>query len=253
MDVDEESKISLEPVSKGTKIKTVKNQSKPKVTAEESKSVEDITEKSKPKILLPEFGDKEEDEMDCEGGDQEEEEQSESSDGDYSEDENHNIKLKVDNDAPSPDSDSEGGESELSNINLKRSRTPIGIKDIDKEFWRILHSYRPELNQIQLDINAMRDSIKENCKIVAKDANEQLKTLERKMELDIKEQQIYIRTLQSDIEITTKKIKRERTDFGLETQNMGRKIDEMDKHQQYVLRSIKTLSLLCKLGFIYKC
>jgi hypothetical protein len=73
------------------------------------------------------------------------------------------------------------------------------------------------------------------------------------MELDIKEQQIYIRTLQSDIEITTKKIKRERTDFGLETQNMGRKIDEMDKHQQYVLRSIKTLSLLCKFEFIYNC
>jgi len=69
--------------------------------------------------------------------------------------------------------------------------------------------------------------------------------MEKKTELDLKEQMIYIKTLQSDIEVTTKKIKRERTDFGLETNNLNKRISEMEKHQDYVLTSIKTLAILC--------
>jgi hypothetical protein len=178
--------------------------------------------------------------MDCEGGDQEEE--SESSEGHYSGDDQNHINLKDDHDALIPDSQSEGGESEPSN----RRRAPISMKDIDQKFWNFLHSYRPELNQLQLDQNVLKDSIKEKCKIVSREASEQLRTLEQKIGLDIQEQQIYIKTLQSDIEINTKKIKREKTDFSLENQNMGKKIDEIVKHQEYVLKSIKTLSLLCK-------
>jgi len=60
---------------------------------------------------------------------------------------------------------------------------------------------------------------------------------------------IYIKTLQSDIEITTKKIKRERTDFGLETQNLTKRMDQIEKDQDYVLSSIKTLAILCNFLF----
>lgn len=181
----------------------------------------------------------EDQEMECEGGQQEEDEQSESS-----EDAAHHPEH----------SDSEGGESEIeshdNNINLRQRQGPISIKDIDKEFWKILHSYRPEINQLQLDHNHVRDSIKENCKIVADEASQQIKNLESKIELDLKEQMIYIKTLQSDIEICTKKFKRERTDFGLETQNLNKRIDEMEGHQAYVLSSIKTLAVLGKSKFI---
>ena len=87
------------------------------------------------------------DEMECEGGQMEEEEQSESNNEDHD--------------------DTEGEESEDSsqqnnNINIMVPRAPISIKDIDKEFWRILHSYRPEINQLQLETNQIRDSIKEH-------------------------------------------------------------------------------------------
>ena len=173
--------------------------------------------------------------MEWEGGQMEEEEQSESSN------DNHE--------------DTEGEESEGSsqnnNINIVASRAPITIKDIDKEFWRIIHSYRPEINQLQLETNQIRDSIKENWKIVADENVEQLKSLEKKIELDFKEQMLYIKTLQSDIEVATKRFKREKTDFTLETQNLHKRVEECEGKMNYVYSSIKTIALLCKNIYIY--
>lgn len=125
------------------------------------------------------------DEMELEGG---EEEQSESSEDSYSE-----------------KSHSEGESEEEEESNHPRSpvyqeKRVITLKDIDKEFWRILHSYRPEINQLQLDHNSIRDSISENCKIVKTDAEDLVKMLEKKMDIEFKEQMMYVKTLQSDIE-----------------------------------------------------
>ena len=100
--------------------------------------------------------------------------------------------------------DIEGEESESDeNIILDR-RQPITIKDIDKEFWRILHSYKPEINKLQRDHNSIQDSITENCKIVRVDVEDMVNNLNKKIEIDLKEQMLYIKTLQNDIEICQK-------------------------------------------------
>ena len=58
---------------------------------------------------------------------------------------------------------------------------------------------------------------------------------------------IYIKTLQSDIEVATKRFKREKTDFTLETQTLHKRVEECESKMNYVHSSIKTLSLLCKI------
>jgi hypothetical protein len=194
---------------------------------EESKSSEESKRNIHPKKMQQMESDSE---MNCEGGQQEEEEQSESSEEDKSEAEGEESEV-----------DSQGNE-----IRFERGKTKITMKDIDKEFWRVINTYRSEINQLQLDHNHIRDSIKEHCKNVADDSAQQIKNLEKKIELDFKEQLIYIKTLQSDIETSTKKFKRERTDFTLETGNLNKRIDDMEAHQEYVMTSIKTLAALSK-------
>jgi len=166
------------------------------------------SDSSLPNNVKPEHGS---DDMDWEGGRQEEEEQSESSLEDHS----------------------EGEESEQENDS----------KDIniDHEWIRKVTN---DINQLQLDHNHIRDSIRQNCKNVADDATQQIQNSEKKMELDLREQVIYTKTLQTDIETWTKKFKREQTDFTLETRALNKRIDDIDKHQDYVITSIETLALL---------
>jgi len=96
--------------------------------------------------------------MECEGGQQEEEEQSESSEGDID-----YLEQQAERRENSEYSLEEGENSEEDNgIKFRRTRTLVTIKDIDKEFWRILHSYRPEIDNIQQELKIIRNSIQEN-------------------------------------------------------------------------------------------
>ena len=229
-------------ISESRKVSPVETQDKDMEDEHEEHNIQNSDSVMKPKFKnLNKFKSKDEEskkqenlmdddnEMECEGGSQGEEEQSESSEGMQSD---------------MSKSDIEGEESESDENIIIERRQPITIKDIDKEFWRILHSYRPEINQLQLDHNSIRDSITENCKIVRVDAEDMVNNLNKKIEIDLKEQMLYIKTLQNDIEICQKKLKRERTDFTIETQNLSDKIENFTGKLEYLLNSVKTLSNL---------